>query len=233
MLSCRGISAGYGSGDVIRGVNVAIRPGSIAAVLGPNGAGKSTLMKVLSGALRPNAGAVLHGEREVTRLNLRSMVKRGVVFVPERRELFPGMTVQENLLLGAATRSAIQARSELGRVHEIFPRLRERASQRAGSLSGGEQQMLAVGRALMARPSVLLIDEPSFGLAPAIVKQIGSILRDIRDLESTSVLLVEQNLSLTLDVADDLFVLAGGQIQMSGSKQQIGDRDTLAKAYLN
>ncbi len=232
MLACHNIHSGYGSGDVIRKVTLRLDEGSIIAVLGPNGAGKSTLLKTLCGVVPLRHGSVTYKDTEMTQLDLRALLRLGVVYVPEGRELFPAMTVRENLLLGATLQPAKITKQLLDHINDVFPRLAERATQRAGTLSGGEQQMLAIGRALMAQPKVLLLDEPSFGLAPTIVNDIASILTNIRDKEGTSIILVEQNLSLAERVADRFYVLVNGEIRASGTKAELGNRGTLAEVYL-
>jgi branched-chain amino acid transport system ATP-binding protein len=232
-LAVDGVTAGYGIVSVLREVSLRVEPGEIVAVLGTNGAGKSTLLKSIVGLLRPSAGRVVLGEEEVTGSSPEQMTRRGVVLVPEGRQLFGEMTVRENLILGAyAHRRDRGARErELERVLELFPVLGERMNSRAGDLSGGQQQMLAVGRGMMARPSILLLDEPSLGLAPLVTKEMFETFASLRDAGLT-VVIIEQQAMLTLQLADRAYVLERGRIIVEGVADELIDDDRVRSAYL-
>jgi branched-chain amino acid transport system ATP-binding protein len=233
MLEIRRLQSGYASLAVLRGVSLSVKKGSVVALLGGNGAGKSTTMKTIVGVVRATAGEIeLAGER-IERLPSHAIFARGLALVPQGRELFPEMTVSENLELGAlATRVAGTAlEATMNGVFERFPRLRDRAEQRAGSLSGGEQQMLATGRALMSRPSVLLLDEPTNGLAPIIVQELMRILGALKASGQT-ILLVEQNVRVALAVADYVYVIRTGEIVMEAPAGQLSSSDEMFQAYL-
>jgi branched-chain amino acid transport system ATP-binding protein len=231
ILTVSGLHAGYGATEILRGIDLTVGEGEIVAVLGSNGAGKSTLNRTLSGVLRAWRGRVRFENTPIERERPASIVARGLIHVPEGRRIFPNMTVRENLDLGAYRRGRGHRLDNRARVFEIFPRLAERQAQRAGTLSGGEQQMLAIGRALMSRPRVLLLDEPSMGLAPMIVAQIFRILRDIR-AAGASLLLVEQNAAQALGLADRAYVLETGEIVMSGPASDLLADDRVRDAYL-
>ena len=233
MLELRGLESGYGALRVLRGINLSVPKGKVVALLGGNGAGKSTMMKTIVGVLRATAGEVaLEGER-IERLSSHAIFARGVALVPQGRELFPDMTVAETLELGALSRGT------LGRdlavlqheVYELFPQLSERSGQRAGSLSGGEQQMLATGRALMSRPSVLLLDEPTNGLAPIIVQELAKALRGLHARGQT-IFLVEQNVPVALSMADYVYVIRTGQIVLESEARKIYNADEMFRTYL-
>ena len=233
MLEIRRLQAGYSSLTVLRGVSLSVKKGSVVALLGGNGAGKSTTMKTIVGVIRATAGEIeLAGER-IERLPSHAIFARGLALVPQGRELFPEMTVAENLELGAlasrTTGAALEA--AMNEVFDRFPRLRERALQRAGSLSGGEQQMLATGRALMSRPSVLLLDEPTNGLAPIIVQELMRILATLKASGQT-ILLVEQNVRVALAIADYVYVIRTGEIVMEAPAAQLSSSDEMFEAYL-
>jgi len=230
LLDVQGLSAGYGPIEALRGVNLKVYPGEIVALIGSNGAGKSTLLMTLCGIVRPRGGRVLYQGRDVTGLPPHVLMRQGLAQVPEGRRIFPGMTVLENLRMGAAAGSG-DFTADLERVHALFPVLHERAQQRGGTLSGGEQQMLAIARGLMSRPKLLLLDEPSLGLAPLIVKQIFRIIEEI-NRAATAILLVEQNAYLALKHAQRGSVLAGGEIVLEGSAQSLLDNPEVRKAYL-
>jgi branched-chain amino acid transport system ATP-binding protein len=233
MLEIRGLEAGYASLAVLRGVSLSVKKGSVVALLGGNGAGKSTTMKTIVGVIRATAGEIeLAGER-IERLPSHAIFARGLALVPQGRELFPEMTVSENLELGAlATRIADTAlEATKNDVFDRFPRLRDRAEQRAGSLSGGEQQMLATGRALMSRPSVLLLDEPTNGLAPIIVQELVRTLGALKASGQT-ILLVEQNVRVALAVADYVYVIRTGEIVMEAPAAKLSSSDEMFQAYL-
>jgi branched-chain amino acid transport system ATP-binding protein len=231
-LATEALHAGYGGVKVLQGVTLAVAAGSITAVIGANGAGKTTLMRVLAGLMPPSAGALTLAGAPIAALPAHVRVARGIVLVPEGRLVFPEMTVRENLVLGAATPRARPARdATMRRVFDLFPRLEERAAQAAGTLSGGEQQMLALGRGLMAQPSVLLLDEPTLGLAPGIARQIFRIVPQLRDLGLT-VLIAEQDLRRTLAIADHAYVLENGRVAAEGSGRMLEADPAVRRAYL-
>lgn len=232
-LELRGIEAGYGGALAVQGVSLAVQAGSIVTLLGPNGAGKSTTLRVVAGLMRPRAGEVwLDGER-LTGLAADAVVRRGLALVPERRELFPSLPVIENLVLGAhSRRDRAGIAQDLEMCFALFPRLKERRSQAASTLSGGEQQMVAIARGLMSRPRYLLLDEPSLGLAPLLIEEIFRKLRDVR-AAGTAILLVEQNAAAALEVADRGYVIETGQIRMEGAAAELAANDGVREAYLH
>jgi branched-chain amino acid transport system ATP-binding protein len=224
----------YGKVEALHHVSLKVRPGEIVTVIGPNGAGKTTLLSAVMGVLPFSAGEVRY-QGEVSRhVDIEQRVARGMTLVPEKRELFGDMSVADNLLLGAFMRRRLGFRDErdtLEKVYGIFPRLKERHQQMAGTLSGGERQMLAVGRALMAQPKILMLDEPSLGLAPLIVREIFRVIADLRDL-GVAILLVEQNARAALQVSDYGYVLETGEIALEGSSDQLEDDPKVAESYL-
>jgi branched-chain amino acid transport system ATP-binding protein len=231
-LELLGIEAGYGGARVVQGVNLTVPEGRIVTLLGPNGAGKSTTLRAVAGLVRLSAGRVTLDGARLDGLAPDAVVRRGLALVPERRELFPSLSVAENLSLGAYTRrdrAAIAADLEM--VFLLFPRLRERHGQAARTLSGGEQQMLAIGRGLMSRPRYLLLDEPSLGLAPLLIAEIFRKLVEIR-AQGTAILLVEQNAAAALDVADHGYVLETGLIRLEGSAAALAADDAVRETYL-
>jgi branched-chain amino acid transport system ATP-binding protein len=221
----------YGNIHALQGISIEVRLGEIVTLIGANGAGKTTTLKTISGLMHARQGRVDFDGRDVTRTSAHELVRAGIGHSPEGRRIFSRLTVLENLQMGAYTRSSHEAASELEHVYGLFPRLRERASQRGGSLSGGEQQMLAIGRALMARPKVLLLDEPSLGLAPILVQQIFGIIQSI-NAQGTTILLVEQNALQALHIAHRGYVLQTGQVAVSGSSQELQQNEMVRKAYL-
>jgi ABC-type branched-subunit amino acid transport system ATPase component len=231
LLATRGLSAGYGPVNVLRDVAVAVAQGEMVAVLGPNGAGKSTLMRALSGLGRPVGGEISFLGERIERLGANRIAARGLVLVPEGRQVFPELSVIDNLMLGAYAKHAADAPAHAAQMLDRFPRLKERRDQRAGLLSGGEQQMLAIARGLMARPRLLMLDEPSLGLAPKLVEDLYDLLADLRD-EGVTILLVDQAAVMALSVADRAYVLQSGAIVHAGSAQQMRTDPALAKAYL-
>jgi branched-chain amino acid transport system ATP-binding protein len=232
VLEVRDVHAGYGDVQVLFGVSFAVAPGEIVALVGPNGAGKSTLLKAVVGLLPVRHGTVTWEGRPIHAAPAHRIVEQGIALVPEGRRLFPRMTVEENLLLGAFAPRALGARREgLEGVFEIFPRLGERRRQLAGSLSGGEQQMVAIGRALMSRPRLLLLDEPSLGLAPRLVQGILGVLGKIHR-EGVGVFLVEQNVQASLALADRGYVLENGRIAAAGSGRDLLQDPHVRQAYL-
>ena len=233
MLEIRKLEAGYGALPVLRGVSLAVPQGKVVALLGGNGAGKTTTMKTVVGVVRATSGEIeLDGER-IDRLPSHAIFARGIALVPQGRELFPDMTVAENLELGALARGSAGGKLAdlLEDVFDKFPRLRERTAQRAGSLSGGEQQMLATGRALMSRPTVLLLDEPTNGLAPLIVQELARTLKRLNEAGQT-ILLVEQNVRVALSIADYVYVIRTGEIVLESDARKIDDADEMFSAYL-
>jgi branched-chain amino acid transport system ATP-binding protein len=221
-----------GARQVLRGVSVEVQPGEVVTLLGANGAGKSTTLRTISGLLRPHAGAIHYQGHDLTRLSPRAIVQLGIVQVPEGRLLFGDMTVDENLEVGAAARAHRgKLADDFERVFALFPVLRERRRQLAATLSGGQQQMVAIGRGLMARPSLFLLDEPSLGLAPQMVDLIARAIRDIAGA-GTTILLVEQNASLALRLAKRAYVLEGGQTVLTGDASDLLTSSSLRDAYL-
>jgi branched-chain amino acid transport system ATP-binding protein len=232
MLSPVDVSAGYGSFRALFGVSLEVEAGETVGVIGPNGAGKTTLMRVISGLVAPFAGAITLEGRSIGGLPAHRIVEHGIAHVPENRRLFPRLTVEDNLRIGAFIASARDHFSEqLARVYDLFPRLRERKDQPAGTLSGGEQQMCAIGRALMSRPRLLLMDEPSAGLAPLVVQQVFELIRRIR-AEGLTVLIVEQNVQQVLEVVDRAYVLEAGSIRLAGKADELKHNDFIRKAYM-
>jgi branched-chain amino acid transport system ATP-binding protein len=228
----QGLEAGYTERPVLKSVGFQVGDGEVVAVLGANGAGKTTLLRTLSGLLRARKGRVRFGDLDLTRLPPHQIVASGISMVPEGRQVFSRLTVLENLRLGAyLVEDKARIREDLARVYELFPKLAERSGQSAGSLSGGEQQMLAMGRALMSRPRLLLLDEPSMGLAPLLVAQIYRIVSAINQ-QGTAVLLVEQNARMALGVARTAYVMETGSIILGGSAADLARDDRVRKAYL-
>jgi branched-chain amino acid transport system ATP-binding protein len=232
VLDLEGLDVFYGDLQALRGVSLRVESGEIVTLVGGNGAGKTTMLRTVSGLLRPRRGEIRFEGRRLDRLPPDRIVEAGVVQVPEGRKLFPSLTVRENLELGAYTRRARPARARtLEDVMTRFPILRERAGQRAGSLSGGEQQMCVIARALMARPSLLMLDEPSLGLAPMVVQEIFRIIREI-NARGVTVLLVEQNVRRALATSRRGYVLENGRIVLSGTGQELLESEQTLKAYL-
>jgi len=230
-LSLEGIDALYGESHVLHGVSFSLNPGRVLALLGRNGAGKTTCMSAIIGFLPPRTGEIrLFGEA-IGRLSPEAISRRGVGFVPQGRRIFATLTVRENLAVSRQKRAGVAVRWTLERVMELFPRLKDRLQQAAGSLSGGEQQMLAIGRALMGNPRVLLMDEPSEGLAPLIVAEVGRTLSRLKR-EGQSILLVEQNIKLALDLADEVVILNTGRVAFSGSADQVRNDQALITQHL-
>jgi len=232
LLTVHELEAYYGRVCALHSVSLEVAEGSVAALLGANGAGKTTTLRVISGLLRPTRGSVEFDGKRIDGFGADRLVRAGIVQVPEGRQIFADLTVRENLLLGGyARRDGGSARRESQRVFDYFPRLGERLQQRAGTLSGGEQQMLAIGRALMARPRLLLLDEPSLGLAPLLVKEIFRVIGDIR-AAGTTVLLVEQNAHMALSVADHAYVLETGRVILADRSAALRQREEVQRAYL-
>jgi branched-chain amino acid transport system ATP-binding protein len=231
LLNVQGLKSGYGVVEVLRGVDLHVMPGELVALLGSNGAGKTTLNLTLSGLVATRAGLVQFDGHDITALHSRQVVVRGLIQVPEGRKVFPNLSVHENLELGAFTRGRARRLENLDKVYETFPRLKERVSQLAGTLSGGEQQMLAIGRGLMAEPRLLILDEPSLGLSPLLVEELFGLVSQLRST-GLSILLVEQNVGQSLDIADRAYVMENGQIRFSGTPGELLASDTLRQAYL-
>src|SRR6185437_7417598 len=231
LLEVRDVFAGYGDGDVLRGINLEVEAGEIVAVLGSNGVGKSTLNRAVSGVLRTRAGSIRFDGAPIEREPPASIVKRGLIHVPEGRRLFSNLSVDDNLDLGSYRRAAARRTENRERVFAIFPRLRERRTQRAGTLSGGEQQMLAIGRGLMAEPRLLILDEPSLGLSPLMVEELFALVARIHG-DGVAVMLVEQNVVQSLEIASRAYVLADGQCIMSGAAAELATYPVLKRAYL-
>ena len=232
MLRVSGLQAFYGDMQALHGVTLEVREGEIVSVIGSNGAGKTTTLMTISGVLHPRRGAIEFDARRIDGLKPAEIVEAGLVHVPEGRQLFPSMTVEENLTLGACTRRAKASRPEtLDRVFRLFPRLRERLHQAAGTLSGGEQQMVAIGRGLMARPRLLMLDEPSLGLSPMLVTAIFDIIQEINRGGAT-ILLVEQNVFRALKLSHRGYILENGQIVAEGPSQQLLRDPQVRTAYL-
>jgi branched-chain amino acid transport system ATP-binding protein len=231
LLAIAGLHAGYGATEVLRGIDLAVSEGEIVAVLGTNGAGKSTLNRAISGVLRPWRGAIRFLGSAIQHARPSAIVAQGLIHVPEGRRIFPNMTVAENLDLGCYRRARARRAQNRERVFAIFPRLSERQAQSAGTLSGGEQQMLAIGRGLMAEPKLLILDEPSLGLSPLLVEELFALIRRI-NAQGIALLLVEQNVVQSLDIASRAYVLDNGAIVLQGSAAQLRDDPNLKRAYL-
>jgi len=232
LLRLEGVCARYGEATAIEDVTLSAMAGSVVAIIGANGAGKTTTLKVASGVLKPANGDVWFDGKRVTGERTGTLVRRGIAHCPEGRGVFPYMSVEENLLTGAFTVADKAAtRQRLDYVWGLFPRLKERQTQHAGTLSGGEQQMVAIGRALMSSPKLLLLDEPTIGLAPKIVQQVAELIRRIRD-EGVSIVLVEQNAQMALDLADYAYVLEGGKVRLEGPAATLKTSSLVREAYL-
>ncbi len=232
LLEVRGLFARYGATCVLHGMDFDVEEGGITTILGANGAGKTTTLRAVCGMVRTD-GAIRLGNRNIEGDATENIVRQGVAHVPDGRGTFLGLTVEENLRLGAYTRrDRANVPADFERVYAYFPRLKERRRQQAGTLSGGEQQMLAVSRALMSRPRLLLLDEPSFGLAPLIVRGLFDILRTINANEKVSMLLVEQNAALALDLADHAYLLETGRVVVSGTSDAIRGNESVRRSYL-
>jgi branched-chain amino acid transport system ATP-binding protein len=235
MLRVRSLVAGYGNLKVLKNISLHVNPGEIVTLIGANGAGKTTLLHSLAGVLKPFSGNLTFLEKDITGLQSESIVEAGCSLVPEGRQLFAAMTVKDNLVLGGyplfRQKQGQEVQSQLERVFSLFPRLKEREHQLAGTLSGGEQQMLAIGRALMSRPKLLMFDEPSTGLAPLIVRDIFAIIRQLRE-NGTTILLVEQNAKAALHISDRGYVMETGSLVIEGSTQELLENRDVQRAYL-
>ncbi len=231
MLELQDLHLSYGGIRALKGVSIQVNEGEIVSLIGANGAGKSTTLRAISGLERAQSGRILYNGEDITGKPSKYMVQNGLILVPEGRLIFPDMTVLENLKIGAYLRNDRDVEADIQRMYALFPRLKERAWQMAGTLSGGEQQMLAVGRALMSKPKLLMMDEPSLGLAPLVVKDIFSIIRTIRD-SGVTVLLIEQNANAALKIADRGYVLETGRITLEGSGRELLSNPAVRAAYL-
>ncbi len=232
MLQVADVHTLYGNIEALRGIDVEVREGEIVTLIGANGAGKTTLLMTICGNPQAAHGRVVFEGQDITRRPTYEIVRLGIAQSPEGRRVFPRMTVLENLQMGASIVAPEHLDEDLERVYTLFPILRERQAQRGGTLSGGEQQMLAIARALMSRPRLLLLDEPSLGLAPMVVKQIFEVIRDIKETQGVTVLLVEQNAYHALRLADRGYVLANGRILLQGTGQELLANEEVRKAYL-
>lgn len=232
LLQIKNVETFYGKIQALRGVSLDVHEGEIVTLIGANGAGKSTLMMTICGNPRAASGEIIYDGVDITKMPTHEIMRRQIAQSPEGRRIFPRMTVQENLLMGAAVTDQAHIDDDFERVFELFPRLKERRDQRGGTLSGGEQQMLAIGRALMARPKLLLLDEPSLGLAPLVVKQIFEVIRDLNKKEGLTVFLVEQNAYHALKLADKGHVVVNGAITMSGTGKELLAKEEVRAAYL-
>ena len=230
MLKVEDIHVYYGNIHAVKGISFHVDEGEIVSLIGANGAGKSTVLKTISGVLRDKSGSISFLGHDITKVEAHKIVRQGIAHVPEGRRIFLKMTVMENLEMGAFTRKEV-SKEDVEKVFERFPRLKERQSQIAGTLSGGEQQMLAMGRALMSSPKLLMLDEPSMGLAPLLVEQIFDIIKTLH-AAGTTILLVEQNAGMALEIADRAYVLETGRISLSGTGAELADSEDIKKAYL-
>jgi branched-chain amino acid transport system ATP-binding protein len=231
MLVLDDVNTYYGNIHALQGISLRVEPGEIVTLIGANGAGKTTTLKTISGLLHPRRGTVTFEGKDISKTSAHQLVRLGIGHAPEGRRIFSRMTVFENLQMGAFTRDQATIGPDIDRVMELFPRLRERTHQLGGTLSGGEQQMLAIGRALMSEPRVLLLDEPSLGLAPILVQQVFQKIRDI-NAQGTTVLLVEQNALQALSIAHRAYVLQTGRVVLTGSAEEVKQNESVRKAYL-
>lgn len=232
MLKVEGLNIKYGAIHAVKGIDLDVNEGEIVTLIGANGAGKTSILKALSGLVKPSEGTITYDGKVLNKCSAQDIMKLGISHVPEGRRIFAGMTVLENLELGAYQRKDKDGiKRDLEAIYERFPILRDRSKQNAATLSGGEQQMLAMGRALMANPKILLLDEPSMGLAPILVKEIFNIIKDI-NAKGTTVLLVEQNARMALSIAHRAYVMETGKIVMSGTGKELSESEEIQKAYL-
>ena len=230
MLKVEDMHVYYGAIHAVKGVSFEVGEGEIVALIGANGAGKSTILKTVSGLMHPRSGSITFMDKNIAHTEAYKLVRQGLAHVPEGRRIFLQMSVQENLEMGAFTQKDV-SKEELDRIFQLFPRLKERRKQIAGTLSGGEQQMLAMSRALMSKPKLMMLDEPSMGLAPILVDQIFTIIKELH-AAGTTILLVEQNASKALEIADRAYVLETGAITLSGTGKELAQSDDVRKAYL-
>lgn len=232
MLTISNLHVNYGGIKALRGIDLHIEENKIVTLIGANGAGKSSTLRAIMGLVKADEGKVEYAGEDLTNLSTKEIVKKGIVLVPEGRKVFANLTVEENLILGAYIRTDLDGiKKDMEKVYELFPRLKERSWQKAGTLSGGEQQMLAVGRGLMVRPKILMMDEPSLGLAPILVKDIFDIIKEIHR-QGKTILLVEQNAKKALEIADYAYVLETGELVLEGEGQKLLKDDKVKEAYL-
>ena len=232
MLKVENLVVSYGGIEALKGISLDVPEGKIVTLIGANGAGKSTLLRSIIGLVKPADGKITYEEKDITGLNSQKIVETGITLVPEGRRVFPNLTVLENLKIGAYLRNDKEGiEKDIRWIYDLFPRLEERSWQMAGTLSGGEQQMLAVGRALMCRPKVLMMDEPSLGLAPLVIKDIFKIIQEINK-QGMTILLIEQNANMALKIADSAYVLETGRITMTGSGKELLENPEIKAAYL-
>jgi len=231
VLIVNGINVYYGAIHALKDISIEVQRGEIVSIIGSNGAGKSTLLRTISGLLKPRTGSITYKDKEIQGMPANQIVRLGISHSPEGRRIFTNMTVHENLLIGATTRKDHEINQDIEKVMVRFPRLKERIKQNSGTMSGGEQQMLAIGRALMARPELLLLDEPSLGLAPNLVTEIFNIITDI-NASGTTVLVVEQNAHRALQIANRAYVLETGSLVLSGTGEELLASDKVREAYL-
>ena len=232
MLKVENLVVSYGGIEALKGISLEVPEGKIVTLIGANGAGKSTLLRSIIGLVKPGQGKITYEEKDITGLNSQKIVQTGITLVPEGRRVFPNLTVLENLKIGAYLRNDKEGiEKDIRWIYDLFPRLEERSWQMAGTLSGGEQQMLAVGRALMSRPKVLMMDEPSLGLAPLVIKDIFKIIQEINK-QGMTILLIEQNANMALKIADIAYVLETGRITMTGSGKELLENPEIKAAYL-
>ena len=232
LLSIRGVETFYGKIQALKGVDIEVSEGEIVTLIGANGAGKSTMMMTIFGKPRARSGSITFDGQEITNMPTHKIARMSIAQSPEGRRIFPRMTVFENLQMGASIDNFAHFEDDLEQVFAMFPRLKERGQQRGGTLSGGEQQMLAIARALMMRPKLLLLDEPSFGLAPIVVAEIFRILRAINQSEGVGMLIVEQNANLALELADHAYLIETGRVAMGGPAARLRDDETVRRVYL-
>ena len=231
-IEARNICKKFQNLEVLKGIDLEVNEGEVVAVIGPSGGGKSTLLRSIIGLVKPAQGKITYEEKDITGLNSQKIVETGITLVPEGRRVFPNLTVLENLKIGAYLRNDKEGiEKDIRWIYDLFPRLEERSWQMAGTLSGGEQQMLAVGRALMCRPKVLMMDEPSLGLAPLVIKDIFKIIQEINK-QGMTILLIEQNANMALKIADIAYVLETGRITMTGSGKELLENPEIKAAYL-
>ena len=232
MLKVENLVVSYGGIEALKGISLDVPEGKIVTLIGANGAGKSTLLRSIIGLVKPAEGKITYEEKDITGLNYQKIVETGITLVPEGRRVFPNLTVLENLKIGAYLRNDKEGiEKDIRWIYDLFPRLEERSWQMAGTLSGGEQQMLAVGRALMCRPKVLMMDEPSLGLAPLVIKDIFKIIQEINN-QGMTILLIEQNANMALKIADIAYVLETGRITMTGTGKELLENPEIKAAYL-
>jgi branched-chain amino acid transport system ATP-binding protein len=232
MLTINNLHIAYGGINAVRGINLKVEDNKIVTLIGANGAGKSSTLRSIMGLVKKQEGTVEYNGEDISKLQTKDIVQKGIVLCPEGRRIFSNLTVEENLILGAYTiKDRATINKEIAKVYELFPRLKERSWQKGGTLSGGEQQMLAVGRALMVNPKVLMLDEPSLGLAPLLIKDIFSIIKQIHDLGNT-ILLVEQNAKKALEIADYAYVLETGSLVLEGEGKSLLENSKVKEAYL-